>query len=162
MVILDVREREEFEGEHIPGSISCPLSQFDYLAPGILKNINDSDVLLMCRSGKRAELALKEIAKLNQVPSAKFTVFHGGILQWKAQGREIKGEKAIFPIMRQVQIVASTIIFFAFLSAYFVHPALVYFALMVGFGLALSGYTGYCPMVHLLQKMPWNKKAKSE
>lgn len=71
-----------------------------------------------------------------------------------------KGNEVTLPIMRQVHIVASSIVFLAFLSAYFVHPDLVYFALMVGFGLALSGYTGYCPMVYLLQKMPWNKKAK--
>ena len=42
MVILDVREKEEFEAEHIPESISCPLSQFDMLVPGILKNTKDS------------------------------------------------------------------------------------------------------------------------
>ena len=33
MIILDVREREEFEAEHISNSISCPLSQFDFMAP---------------------------------------------------------------------------------------------------------------------------------
>lgn len=35
-VILDVRERDEFEAEHVPGSISVPLSHLDSVAPGVL------------------------------------------------------------------------------------------------------------------------------
>ena len=42
MVILDVREKEEFEAEHIPDSLFCPLSQLELFAPGLLKNIKDS------------------------------------------------------------------------------------------------------------------------
>ena len=157
MVILDVREREEFEAGHVPESICCPLSQFDLMAPGILKNIKESDVVIMCRTGIRAKMALNELKKFD-VDQHKFTCYEGGMLQWQAQGKAVKGKGSIFPLMRQVQIVASSMIFFAFLASKFINPDFVYLALFVGFGLALAGYTGFCPMAQILQKMPWNNK----
>ena len=157
MIIFDVREKEEFEAEYIPESICCPLSQLDLLAPGILKNIKDSEILIMCRSGNRATIALNELKKFD-VGQHKFTVYDGGILKWKNEGKEIAGKGPLFPIMRQVQIVASGMIFFAFLGSKYIAHDFVYLALFVGFGLALAGYTGICPMVFILQKMPWNNK----
>lgn len=157
MIILDVREKEEFEAEHVPESVSCPLSQFDTLAPGILENLKDSEVVIMCRTGGRAKMALTELKKFD-VNHNKFTCYEGGILKWKTEGKQVRGKGSVFPIMRQVQIVASSMIFAAFLGAKFLNPNFVYLALFVGFGLAMAGYTGFCPMVHILQKMPWNNK----
>jgi rhodanese-related sulfurtransferase len=157
MTIIDVREKEEFEAEHIPDSICCPLSQFDILAPGILKNIKETDVVVMCRTGNRSKMALNELKKFD-VDVSKFTSFDGGLLKWKSLGNPVRGKGSVFPIMRQVQIAASTLIFLAFLGAAFIHPNFVYLALFVGGGLALAGYTGICPMVFILQKMPWNNK----
>ena len=102
-------------------------------------------------------MALTELKKFD-VNQHKFSVYDGGLIQWKAQGKDVKGKGAVFPIMRQVQIVASSMIFIAFLASRFIAHDFVYLALFVGFGLALAGYTGICPMVMILQKMPWNKK----
>lgn len=157
MIILDVREKEEFEAEHVPDSISCPLSQFDLLISGILKNVKGEELLVMCRSGQRAKMALNELKKYDS-SHLKFTCYEGGIMKWKQEGLPVRGKGSIFPIMRQVQIVASSMIFAAFLGAQFVNPNFVYLALFVGFGLALAGYSGFCPMAFLLQKMPWNNK----
>lgn len=157
MVILDVREKEEFEAEHVPDSICCPLSQFDLIAPGILKNIKDSQIVIMCRSGNRAKLALNELKRFN-VDQHKFSVYEGGMNQWKSQGKNVSGKGSVFPIMRQVQIVASSMIFIAFLASKYIAHDFVYIALFVGFGLALAGYSGICPMAMILQKMPWNNK----
>ena len=68
MIILDVREKEEFEAEHVPESICCPLSQFDLMAPGILKGIQDKEVVIMCRTGNRAKMAMNEMNKFNTEP----------------------------------------------------------------------------------------------
>lgn len=160
MVILDVREKEEFAAQSIPGSICCPLSQFDVMAPGILPLIQDEEVVVMCRSGKRATMALEGLKKLDQ-NRHKFSVYPGGILQWKADGKEVVGQESVFPIMRQVQIVASSMIFISFILASFYSSNAIYLALLVGFGLAMAGWTGFCPMVQILQRMPWNKKGVS-
>lgn len=161
MVILDVREKEEFEAEHVPDSISCPLSQFDLLISGILKNLKGEEVIVMCRSGQRAKMAMNELKKYDSA-HLKFSCYEGGMLKWKGEGKAVRGKGSVFPIMRQVQIIASSMIFAAFLGAQFVAPQFVYLALFVGFGLALAGYTGFCPMAFLLQKMPWNNKKVGE
>lgn len=157
MIILDVREKEEFEAEHIPESISLPLSQFDMLAPGIIKNLKESEVIVMCHSGNRSKMAITELQKLD-VDHHKFSSFDGGIVRWKAEGKPVQGKGTMFPIMRQVQIVASSMIFIAFLAAAFINPSWVYLALFVGFGLSVAGWTGFCPMANILQRMPWNNK----
>ena len=157
MVILDVREKNEFEAEHIPDSICCPLSEFDLVAPGILKSLQGQDVVVMCRSGNRAKIALNEIKKLD-VNHNQFTCYEGGILKWKSEGKGVRGKGSVFPIMRQMQIVASSMIFIAFLGFYFVHPYFIYLALLVGVGLSLAGWVGLCPMFYMLQKMPWNNR----
>lgn len=160
-MIIDVREKEEFEAEHIPESICLPLTQLDILAPGILKTIGDQKVVVMCRSGNRARMAMNELQKFN-IDASKFEVYEGGILKWKEEGKPVKGKGSIFPIMRQVQIVASSMIFLAFILSKFVAPGFVYLALFVGGGLAVAGWTGFCPMVFILQQMPWNKKKMAE
>jgi len=159
MIILDVREKEEYEAEHIPDSILCPLSQFDLMAPGILKNIKNEEVIIMCRTGNRAKMAVNELQK-HESDHLTFQTYEGGIQKWKSEGKAVRGsgKGAVLPIMRQVQIIASTMIFIAFLGAAFITPSFIYLALFVGFGLAMAGYIGLCPMVFLLQKMPWNNK----
>lgn len=160
MLILDVREREEYEAEHIPGSVLCPLSQIHILAPGLLKNIDADEVVVMCRTGNRAAMAIRELRKLDE--KRKFVCYEGGILSWKISGKEVTGTGGIFPIMRQVQILASTMIFIAFLASYyFQNNSFVYLALFVGFGLAMAGWTGFCPAAKLLQMMPWNRRVST-
>jgi rhodanese-related sulfurtransferase len=160
MIIVDVREKEEFESERIPDSICLPLSQIDLLAPGLLKSLSESKIVVMCKSGKRSALALNDLKK-HSSDKHQFSVYEGGIDQWKKDGKNVVGKSFALPIMRQVQIVASSMIFAAFLAAHFIHPNFVFLALFVGFGLALAGYTGICPMAFLLQKLPWNKASSN-
>lgn len=61
------------------------------------------------------------------------------------------------PTIRQAFVVASAIIIAAFVLAKVVDPRFIYLALLPAFGLMLSGVTGFCPMVLILQKLPWNK-----
>lgn len=161
MIILDVREKEEFEAEHIPGSILCPMSQLDLLAPGILKNLRNDEVSIMCRSGNRAKMALKELSRLPN-DHLSFSVFEGGILRWKQQGRPVQGARGQFPIMRQVQIVAGSLILLSVLGYFFISPAFIYLAAFVGAGLTFAGVSGFCGMALLLQRMPWNKSGARE
>jgi rhodanese-related sulfurtransferase len=157
MIILDVREKEEFEAEHILDSILCPLSQFDLQAPGILKNIKNEEVIIMCRTGNRAKMAMNELKK-HDSDHLTFKTYEGGIQKWKSEGKPVKGKGATLPVLRQMQIIASLMIITAFIGAQFIAPGMIYLALFVGFGLALAGFSGFCPMVFLLQKMPWNNK----
>ncbi len=61
------------------------------------------------------------------------------------------------PTLRQAFVVASLIIFIAFGLGELVHPDWVYLALLPAFGLLFSGLTGMCPMILILQALPWNR-----
>lgn len=158
MIILDVREKDEFETENVPGSIFCPLSEFSLLAPGILNHLKNSDVTIMCRSGKRAKLALAEIEKLGLSPE-RYSVYEGGIIQWKLSGGQVQGKAKALPLMRQVQIVAGLLIILSVLGQVFLAPSFIYLAAFVGTGLTVAGITGFCGMAIILQRMPWNRSS---
>ena len=61
------------------------------------------------------------------------------------------------PTMRQAFVVASTLIILGYVLAALIHPGFIYLPLLVAFGLMFSGLVGICPMVLILQKMPWNR-----
>lgn len=66
------------------------------------------------------------------------------------------------PTMRQAFVVASLIIVSGYVLSHLVHPNFIYLPLLVAGGLTFSGLVGVCPMVFILQAMPWNKQIKTE
>lgn len=157
MVYIDVREKDEYKNERIKDSINIPLSHFHHDAPPIINNLKDSEIVLVCKSGTRANLALNEIKKFH-ITDKNFQVFEGGINAWKSANKEvICGHSSVIPLIRQMQLGAGFIILSSFILSYFVNPNFVYGALFVGTGLTIAGLTGFCGMIMVLQKMPWNK-----
>lgn len=161
-VILDVRERDEFEAEHIEHSINVPLSHFASVAPGVLNQLTESKVLVMCRSGARARLANQQIAHLGFLDRIKSEVFEGGILEWKKLGNPtIIKKRTHLPVLRQVQIGAGSFILLGVVLGFFIHPALFGISAFVGAGLVFAGVSGICMLANLLALMPWNKLSPS-
>jgi phage shock protein E len=83
MVILDVRTPEEFAQGHVPGAINIP---HDKLADRLkeLADAKDKDVVLYCRSGKRAGMAADTL-KANGFE--KLLHLEGDILKWTEEKR---------------------------------------------------------------------------
>lgn len=80
-LLIDVREREEFEEEHIPGATLVPLSSFD---PCLLAGVvNDRPVVLHCLAGSRAEKAALALAEIGH--RAVMTL-KDGLFGWKGAG----------------------------------------------------------------------------
>ncbi len=157
-VILDVREQDEFNAEHIPGSIHVPLSAFGKSAPGVLNDLNDSRILIMCRSGNRARLAHDQLQQLGYGDKVTVSVYDGGIQEWKRQGKPMIVRKANhLPLMRQVQLGAGFLVLTGTLLGAFVHPWFLGISAFVGAGLSVAGATGFCGMAELLSRMPWNR-----
>ena len=155
-VIIDVREKDEFDAEHVENSIHIPLSNFERQAPAILKSLRGQQIVFMCRSGKRATLAATTARRL--CDGVKCDVFEGGILEWKNQGRETAEKKrAHLPIMRQVQLGAGAMVLLGSLMSHFVHPGFLFLTGFVGAGLAVAGATGFCGLAEILARMPWNR-----
>ena len=57
LVILDVRSAEEFAAGHVPGAINVPHDALEGRLSS-LPELQDRDVVVYCRSGRRAALAL--------------------------------------------------------------------------------------------------------
>ena len=154
-IIIDVRESDEFEAEHIEGSMHIPLGEFSKRAPALFKLLSCKSVVLMCRSGKRASLAKSQVSGL--ISGVDLVVYEGGILAWKSQGKPTKAtRKRHFPIMRQVQLVAGSLVLIGSVLAWWVNPVFILLSGFVGAGLTFAGATGFCGMAVLLAKMPWN------
>lgn len=86
VLLVDVREPEEYAAGHIEGALFNPLSKFD---PAKLPRAPEGKkVVLHCRSGKRSISAM-EMAKLSGRGDVN-THYAGGILGWLADKQPVK------------------------------------------------------------------------
>lgn len=160
-VILDVRERDEFEAKHVDGSINLPLSEFNKLAPNLVRKLNQDKITIMCLSGRRAQLAKQQLQSLSLGMPHTYEVFDGGIKKWISDGGEvIKMKSNHVSILRQVHIGAGLLVVLGVVLSLAINPAWIYFSAFVGLGLFFAGATGFCAMASVLAKMPWNKSVK--
>jgi phage shock protein E len=57
--VLDVRSPEEYASGHVPGAVNIP---YDQVASRIAEVPKDKDVVLYCKSGRRAGIAAEVLA----------------------------------------------------------------------------------------------------
>ncbi len=80
ILLIDVREPDEFAAEKIAGAVNAPLSTFN---PAAVPDAAGKTVVLQCAGGKRSALAVEKCRKANQ---AIETHLAGGLAAWKAAG----------------------------------------------------------------------------
>lgn len=78
VIILDVRTQSEFNEGHIPNAILLPYNDITDKAKTILPDMSKT-VLVYCRSGRRSELAAKDLIELGYTSVYDF----GGIIDWR-------------------------------------------------------------------------------
>lgn len=85
ILLVDVREANEWDASHIPGASFNPLSAFD---PAALPKQEGKRVVLHCRSGKRSAtaLGLAQAAGRTDVRAH----FGGGMLEWVGNGEKVE------------------------------------------------------------------------
>ncbi|MDJ0922178.1 MAG: rhodanese family protein [Henriciella sp.] len=152
-VLIDIRERDEYAREHIPGAISLPVSALD---DADLTLEADQHAIFHCKSGMRTDANCARLAQ--HVDGEAFTL-EGGLDAWRALGLPTaKDAKAPLEINRQVQITSGSLVLIGVLLGWFVTPALFGLSAFVGAGLMFAGISGWCGMATLLQAMPWNRR----
>ena len=150
--LVDIREPDEFAREHIPGVAHAPLSAFEDAHLGIRA---EQDVIFMCRSGMRTQTNCGRLAARVDGPAF---VLDGGLQGWKDAGLPTSvDKKAPLELMRQVQIIAGSLVVIGALMGAFVHPGWIVLSAVVGAGLFLAGATGVCGMARMLMLAPWNR-----
>ncbi len=80
--ILDVREPQEWQEYHIPGSTLIPLGEL----PNRLSEVpKDREIVVVCRSGNRSRTGSEILAKNG---FSRVTSMAGGLKEWAAKGYE--------------------------------------------------------------------------
>jgi rhodanese-related sulfurtransferase len=151
--LVDVREPSEHAGEKIPGSILLPLSKFD---PDRVPFDANKLTVLYCRTGNRSAQAAQKLfaAGIDEV-----THLEGGMSAWVQAGYPTQVNKnAPISLMRQVQIVAGSLVVIGTVLGAFVSPWFLLLSGFVGSGLVFAGITNTCALGMLLAKMPWNQR----
>ena len=78
VIVLDVREQDEFDAGHIPGAVLLPVGTITKdTASAVIPEL-DSVVLVYCRSGNRSKTASKTLVDLGYTNVYEF----GGINTW--------------------------------------------------------------------------------
>ncbi len=83
VTLVDVREADEFAAGHVPGAINLPLSTFD---PAQVPDEAGKELVVMCKSGKRAGMALE---KLNAAGITRAVNYRAGMDGWTADGMPV-------------------------------------------------------------------------
>lgn len=86
LVVLDVRAPEEFAAGHVPGAINVPHDQVEARLPELQTKLAGKDVVVYCRSGRRAGMALSVLEKAG---FQRLGHLEGDMSAWSAAGRPI-------------------------------------------------------------------------
>lgn len=78
VIILDVREQDEYDSGHIPGAVLLPVNSIDETRAAQVIPTKDTTVLVYCRSGNRSRTASARLARLGYTQVYEF----GGIRDW--------------------------------------------------------------------------------
>jgi len=151
-LLVDIREDDEYARCHIHGSLSMPLSRFDAVK---IPAMADADVVFMCRSGMRTTANAQML--VSHVGGQSY-VLEGGLENWRQAGLTVEtNRKAPLEMMRQVQIVAGSLVLLGALLGVLLSPAFFGLSAFVGAGLVFAGATGFCGMAKVLAFLPWNR-----
>jgi rhodanese-related sulfurtransferase len=91
LFVLDVRTPQEFSAGHVPGAVNIP---YDEVASHLAEIPKDKDVVLYCKSGRRAGLAA-EVLEANGY--TKLEHLQGDMQAWLQDGRPVEGGDATGP-----------------------------------------------------------------
>jgi rhodanese-related sulfurtransferase len=153
-VLIDIREADEHARERIPGSRHHALSRIDAETPA---RAGDDVLVFHCRSGARTRGNAARLSAAAQ--NCETYILEGGLDAWKKAGLPVALDRSQpIDIIRQVQIVAGSLVLLGVVLGAYVSPGFYVLSGFVGAGLVFAGTTGFCGMAHLLAVMPWNRR----
>lgn len=164
VVIIDVRTDMEHAEKrlacdhlHIP---LCELKAGDFMAQHGLET--DSEIYIICRSGKRAENAAEMFIARG---CRNVHAVEGGLIACEEHGypvighvcRQEKNVASPVSLERQVRIAAGACVAIGAVLALFLNPLFSIIPIFLGCGLVFAGITDRCGMALILIKATWNK-----
>lgn len=150
--ILDVRTNTEFMENSIQNSIHIPLNDLK----GNEQILNEAkQIVIVCKGGVRACKGFERLSLENQ---QKAKVLDGGIDEWIKNRLPVNSQRKIrFPIINQMQMIIGLMLVIFALCTIFVNKWFILGSLFIGFMLFIAGLSGFCLLINILAKMPWNR-----
>lgn len=150
-ILVDVREVGEYKERHIAEAKNIPLTRV-HEAVEQLKGVGT--VYLHCESGGRSARA----CQLLEEAGVHVVNLDGGLSAWEKAGLDVvRRSGGRMSLVRQVMLTAGMLVVFSVGLGVYLHPYWYGLAVFVGLGLAFSGLSGKCLMMHILARMPWNR-----
>ena len=84
LFVLDVRTPQEYAEGHVPGAVNVP---YDQLASRLAEVPKDKDVVLYCKSGRRAGIAADVLAANGYM---RLSHLEGDMPAWIEKGRPVE------------------------------------------------------------------------
>jgi molybdopterin/thiamine biosynthesis adenylyltransferase/rhodanese-related sulfurtransferase len=98
VVVVDVREAEEFAAGHIPGAVHVPRSYLETRIEGAVAD-RDRSIVLYCASGNRSAFAAHTLTE--QLGYRDVASMTGGITLWKDRGYEVEVPRSLTADQRE-------------------------------------------------------------
>lgn len=152
-LLLDVRTPAEIRAASLDRCTCVPHEKVAE-CPNLDSLPRDQEIVLICQSGKRAEIAAKKLAEKG---FTKLSIMEGGVNAWLDSDLPVTKGKAVMSLERQVRIAAGFLIAIGCLLTHFVNPVWLILPGFVGCGLVFAGLTDTCGMGMLIVWMPWNR-----
>ena len=87
MCVSQVRTEAEYAGGHVPGAVNVPLDSLSAaVKSGQFDQHRDSEVAVICQSGRRSAQATVKLTKVFNWPTVANV--QGGTLAWIAAGHD--------------------------------------------------------------------------
>ena len=150
--LVDIRDSGERSQLKIPEARWIPLAG---LEAGLKAEPHQKIGIFHCRSGRRTQMHADTLAGVGYPETY---VLEGGIMAWKKAGYPVASDsKAPIEIMRQVQIVAGSLVLLGVVLGIWADAGFFWLSGLIGAGLVFSGATGSCGMASVLAKLPFNR-----
>src|SRR6201747_2940597 len=98
VVLVDVRESEEWDAGHIPGAKHVPRGYLESRIEGAVSD-RDQRVVVYCASGQRSALAANTLRE--QLGYENVASMNGGITLWKDRGYDVEVPKSLTKEQRE-------------------------------------------------------------
>ena len=150
--LVDVRPPSMHLAERIAGAVSVPDASIDSASLPVGAG---QRLVLQCEIGVASGKAAQRLADAGR---GDVYNLEGGISAWKQAGLPVESTKgAPLPVIRQVQIVAGSLVVVGTVLGALVSPWFLLLSGFVGAGLVFAGSTGHCGMAACLLKLPYNR-----
>ncbi|HEY8538212.1 MAG TPA: rhodanese-like domain-containing protein [Steroidobacteraceae bacterium] len=86
LIVIDVRTPQEFASGHVPGALNIPHDQLPNRIAELV-GAKDKDIVVYCRSGRRAALAQQALAEQG---FKRVLHLEGDIVKWQDENRPVE------------------------------------------------------------------------